>query len=154
MTKVILFLIKFGSVTLMSLVILAVLFLLLGSIVHYLYAKKVYQLGNRILKWSHEGKPERIYAMLNNEARVTTSLEEVVLLSQMLQKHVAPGEKVIWHRAFIKKRRGYAFLHGRIFCQDHVGFYITLKFKRRIHDWKISFIRLTEDHSNTARTSF
>ncbi len=144
----ILFLIKYGIFTLLGLLILLVLFAIVGTIIHYFYVRQVYRVGDRFLRLALQRRSEDIYDLFDKDFTPTTSLAEVVLLSETLYSSVPQGEKVVWHRNHIKKRRGFAVLHGTIYGQGRKRFHIVLTLKRmRNLRWYIQQIWLTRDFS-------
>ena len=148
MVTTILFLIKFGIYSLLSLFVFAVLFALLGTLIHYLYVLKIYAIGNQFLRLALARRFEDIYDMLNKDYKLTTSLAEVVLLSETLYSSVPPNEKVVWHRTHIKKRKGFAVIHGTIYGHGKKRFYLMLSTKRsRNLRWYITGISLKRDFS-------
>jgi hypothetical protein len=145
-----LFLIQYGIITFFILVICMVLFALIGTVLHYFYARSLYKLGDQFLWLSKAGRNEEIYAMCNNEFQKTTSLAEVVLQTEMIRGYAHPDEDIVWHKTHIKKRKGFAVLHGSIFCMDRKRIDVVLTFKRaRNHRWYIQDISLSRNFSRS-----
>jgi len=118
--------------------------------VHYRYAKKIYQLGDDFLRLSLKRQPEEIYKLCNDEFRKTTSLAEVVLLTETIYGFVRADEGIVWHRTHIKKRRGFAIIHGTIFGVGKRRFDLTLTAKRgRNQRWYIQALSLKRDYSRS-----
>lgn len=154
MTNLILFSVKYGIFTLFGIFVFLVLFALLGTLIHYLYAKKVYTVGDKFMHWCLKRQPDQIQKLLSKEYLSTTSLAEVVLYSETLFGFVPQGEKVIWHRTYIKKRRGHAVIHGAIYGKGKVRFNLVLTLKRgKSQRWKIKNIALTRNYSRSVDRS-
>jgi hypothetical protein len=149
-----LFLIKYGIITFFVAVIFIVLLALCGTILHYLYARKIYSLGDQFLYFSLRRQPEELYNLFSPSGKETTSLAEVVLMTETLHDYVDEGEKIIWHRTHIKKRRGRAIIHGAIYGKGKVRFYLVINATRGLsHRWYIQSISLKRDFSRSTDRS-
>ena len=154
MLNILLFLIKYGIISFFFIVIFLVLFALLGTVVHYMYARKIYDLGDQFLYWSLRREPEVIYNLFSESGKETTSLAEVVLLTETLHDYVEEGTKVNWHRTEIKKRKGRAVIHGAIYGKGKVRFFVVINATRgRNFRWYIQSIILKRDFSRSTDRS-
>jgi hypothetical protein len=145
----ILTLIKLGFLIAIAIVFGLILIGLLGTVIGYFYSRKIYSIGNDLVRWALQNKPEEIYKMLNDDGKRATSLEEVVFLCETFSTKISLDQNVDWDRAHVKKRKGFATLNGHIKGIEGQSYIISLHFKRsRSYIWKISSLRFAQDHSH------